>query len=77
MTDDRAKVDESDFIGIMLEWANGKIEDDSDTLQITQDSKVVATIKIDRIALGLKEPANTSLGDSISPSNGAIATEEA
>ena len=54
ITGDRAKVDESHFIRIILEWLNGKIEEDKDTLMITAGGKVVAELKIDRVALGLK-----------------------
>jgi len=53
MTDDRVKVDESHFIGIILEWIHNKLEENSDTLKITNDGKVVAELKIDRVALGL------------------------
>lgn len=55
MTDDRAKVEESTFIGIVLEWLNGKIKDNEKTLSITTDGKVVAEFTIDRVALGLKK----------------------
>lgn len=48
MTDDRVKVDESHFIGIVLEWANGKIDKKKDTLSITVDGEVVAEIKLFR-----------------------------
>lgn len=54
MTDDRIKVDESHFIGIILEWLNNKIEDNTDTLSITTDGDVVAEFKIFRDKL-LKE----------------------
>lgn len=53
MTDDRVKVDESHFIGIVLEWANGKIKRGAGAMEIKVDGKVVAEIKIDREALGL------------------------
>ena len=56
MTSDRVKVDESHFINIVLEWAHNKIAANVDTLQITQEGKVVAEIKIDRKALGVEEP---------------------
>ena len=56
MTDDRAKVDESHFIGIVLEWIHNKLEDDATTFNITVDGKNVAELKIDRVALGLKKP---------------------
>jgi len=46
MTDDRAKVPENHFIGIVLEWANGKIKEDEETLNITVDGVVVAEIKL-------------------------------
>jgi hypothetical protein len=46
MTDDRVKVDESHFIGIMLEWVNGKIKKTENTLSITVDGEVVAEIKL-------------------------------
>lgn len=46
MTDDRVKVDKSHFIGIMLEWINGELKDDKDTLNITVDGEVVAELKL-------------------------------
>ncbi len=46
MTDDRAKVDKSHFIGIMLEWVNGELKGKKDTLDITVDGEVVAEIKL-------------------------------
>lgn len=55
MTDDRVKVEESTFIGIIMEWLNGKIKDNEKTLSITTDGKVVAEFTIDRVALGLKK----------------------
>lgn len=55
MTDDRAKVDESTFIGIVVEWLNGKIKPNEKTLSITVNEKVVAEFTIDRVALGLKK----------------------
>lgn len=55
MTDDRAKIEESTFIGIVLEWLNGKIKQNQKTLQITNDGKVVAEFTIDRVALELKK----------------------
>lgn len=48
MTDDRVKVDKSHFIGIILEWANGEIEEPEDTLSITVEGEVVAEIKLFR-----------------------------
>jgi len=48
MTDDRAKVDKSHFIGIVLEWVVGQLEEKKDTLQLTTDGEVVAEIKIFR-----------------------------
>jgi hypothetical protein len=53
MTDDRAKIDESHFIGCIMEWLNGKISEKEDTLSITSGGKVVAEFKINRKALGL------------------------
>lgn len=53
MTDDRAKIDENMFIGCILQWADNKIEDGADHMNISVGGKVVATIKIDRNALGL------------------------
>jgi len=46
MTDDRAKVDKSHFIGVLLEWALGEIPKDKDTLSITSGGNVVAEIKL-------------------------------
>ena len=54
MTDDRVAIDKSKFISILLEWAHNQIDEDSDTLNITNSSGVVATITIDREKLGLK-----------------------
>jgi hypothetical protein len=48
MTDDRVKVDKSHFIGIVLEWVLGELEDDKESLEITVDDKVVAEFKIYR-----------------------------
>lgn len=48
MTDDRVKVDKSHFLGIVLEWVNGEIDEDKETLSITVDGEVVAEIKIFR-----------------------------
>lgn len=56
MTDDRVKVDENHFIGIMLEWIHNKLEDNDTTVEIKQGGKVVAELKIDREALGLVPP---------------------
>ena len=53
MTDDRVKIDESHFIGCIMEWLNGKIDEKEDTLSITSGGKVVADFKINRKALGL------------------------
>lgn len=55
MTDDRTKVDKSHFIGVMLEWINGELEDGSDTLNITVDGKVVAELKLHKEKLFEKE----------------------
>lgn len=46
MTDDRAKVDKSHFIGIVLEWVNGELADGKETLQLTVEGEVVAEIKL-------------------------------
>jgi len=48
MTDDRAKVDKSHFIGVLLEWINGELEEGSDTLNITNDGVVVAELKLNK-----------------------------
>lgn len=56
MTDDRAKVDENHFIGVVLEWIHNKLEDNATTVEIKQGGKVVAQLKIDREALGLIPP---------------------
>lgn len=48
MTDDRAKVDKSHFIGVMLEWIAGELEEDKDTLSITVGNDTVAELKIFR-----------------------------
>lgn len=54
MTDDRVAIDKSKFISVLLEWAHNQIGEDSDTLNITTSSGIVATITIDREKLGLK-----------------------
>lgn len=54
MTSDRAIVDKSEFIGIVLEWAYGEIEkedlpiedDGMRTLSITSGGRVIAEIRI-------------------------------
>lgn len=48
MTDDRAKVDKSHFIGIMMEWILGELEEGKDVLSITVGDEVVAELKIHR-----------------------------
>lgn len=55
MTDDRVKIEESTFIGIILEWLDAKIAPHKKTLQVTNDNKVVAEFTIDRVALGLRK----------------------
>lgn len=47
MTDDRVKIDESDFIGILMEWAVNKAEKDKcRSIEIKTDGKVIAEISI-------------------------------
>ena len=55
MTNDRAKVDESVFIGAILQWIDNKLDEGEDTLSITEGGKVVAELKINRKLLGLDE----------------------
>ena len=54
MTDDRVKVDESYFIGIVLEWIYNKLDPGAEAIEIKVDGKVVATLQIDTVALGLR-----------------------
>jgi len=49
MTEDRIAVPKDKFIGVLLEWALGEIEDkDTNVLNLTNNGKVIAKIEFNK-----------------------------